>query len=121
MMNIRLYLPILEKYINRARRFLTVTNALVNVRLVGEHDGIEQKDIVLGLLKTKEWSTGNDFTTHLLALSCLVKRYLEVSLWMGISLDSFPEGTEFEPRSMFFITKGIIILTRSPSSLPAGA
>lgn len=63
MMKIRLNLPFLERYINRARRFLTVTKAQVNARLVSEHDGDEHKDIVSGLLKAKDWKTGKDFTT----------------------------------------------------------
>ena len=62
MMKIRIDLPFLGKYINRARRFLTVTNSLVNARLVGEHDGSEDKDIVSSLLKTKDCSTGKDMT-----------------------------------------------------------
>ena len=63
MMKIRFHLPFLERYINRARRFLAVTKAQANACLVGEHDGIEHKEFVSGLLKAKDWTTGKDLTT----------------------------------------------------------
>ena len=57
MMKIGFDLPFLERYINRARQFLTVTKAQANARLVGEDDGMEHKDIVSGLLKAKDFAT----------------------------------------------------------------
>ena len=63
MMKIRIDLPFLEGYVDRARRFLTITKAQANARLVGEQDGSEHKDVVSGLLKAKKWTTGKDFTT----------------------------------------------------------
>ena len=63
MMKIRFDVPFLDKYISRARRFLAVTKAQANARIVGDHDGNERKDIVSGLVKAKLVTTGKDFTT----------------------------------------------------------
>ena len=63
MMKIRFDLPILQRYVNRARRFLTITKAQANARLAVEHDGTEHRDVVSGLLKAQNSTTGKNFTT----------------------------------------------------------
>jgi len=61
-LKLRFNLPFLEKYVNSARRFISVTKAQSNARIVSEHDGVEHKDIVSGLLKAKDSKTGKSFT-----------------------------------------------------------
>ena len=63
MLKLRFDLPILEKYVNRARRFLSVTRAQANARFVRQYDGDEHKDIVSELLKAKDSNKGQHLTT----------------------------------------------------------
>ena len=63
MLKLRFDLPILEKYVTRARRFLSVTRAQVNARFVSQDNGNEHKDIVSELLKAKDSRKGHILTT----------------------------------------------------------
>lgn len=63
MLKLRFDLPILDKYVNRARRFLSVTRAQVDERFVRQYNGNEPKDIVSELLKAKDSNTGQNLTT----------------------------------------------------------
>lgn len=55
-------LPFLDRYVNSARGFLTVTKAQACARIVRENDGAENRDIVSGLLKAKDSKTGRHLT-----------------------------------------------------------
>lgn len=63
MLKLRFDLPFLEKYVNRARRFLSVTRAQADARFVRQYNGNEDKDIVSELQKAKDPSTGQNLTT----------------------------------------------------------